>query len=952
MAGAQKRRVHREPSPSRSSSAGDSSSRQVSTNITTPSPYDGNRDPGQTAMVPQVNKNVDMSVTMWAHVSGQNVEIQRRPPKLSALGKAINVGLNTFEVVAIPTVPVYQYDVLIGGGDEKRGLVKKLWSSKALIAALPAHNRWIFDGKQIAWSTEKVDREIRIMIDLDKEENREPKSGKSNVHKVVIKPATTGATIRFDNLRAFLESRADFSTSCLESINFLDHLLRESPSRKLIPIKRCFYQNGQKRNPLGGGVEMMKGVYQSMRVAHSITGKHILSVNVDVANGTFWTAGPLPQVIGTIIGAGEADLANKMRMPFAYDKLKKLHRLFVETRHRGSGQVDDYCIAQFLVDKSAQQCKITGGGEADGQTVTQYLKTKYNITLRHPEWPVVKMTKGQFTVVPLELLRLKENQRVMGKLDENQTASMIRVAVTKPPERWKDIQNGLGMLAWDQDQYHKGYGLKINSTPVNAPARLLPAPEVVFDKGASNRPGTSGRWRVDGKRFLRPNSRPLKSWGCCVLAGGRPAPRGLAEKFMADFVKGYIAHGGIVENKAPAVHYATSPDPAQSVEELWHAVGNANQMKPQILFFLLPTRDTMLYGRIKKSCECRFGVVSQCLQVTKVMKANDQYVSNVCLKVNAKLGGLTNRAIGPRSKGDNGIFTVPTIIVGADVTHPAPKSQGAPADEQLGSIAAITCSMDRLGVKYACGVNTNGYRVEMINEDNFVKLWKPMLREWMQNVNSGRFPSHLFYFRDGVSEGQFPAVINQEVKAIKDILRSGNPNHGVKICVIIVTKRHHYRFFPKDSQSSDRNGNALPGTLVETAITHPFENDFFLCTHAAIQGTARPAHYHVLLNETGLPNEFIQTMIYEKCYEYVRATTPVSLFPAVYYADIAALRGKYHDRKFGTVQGTPSSGRQDSSPAPGASGTRGSGSSSAPTHVDELLDMPIEQGIRSTMWYI
>lgn len=27
-------------------------------------------------------------------------------------------------------------------------------------------------------------------------------------------------------------------------------------------------------------------------------------------------------------------------------------------------------------------------------------------------------------------------------------------------------------------------------------------------------------------------------------------------------------------------------------------------------------------------------------------------------------------------------------------------------------------------------------------------------------------------------------------------------------------------------QSSDRNGNALPGTLVERDVTHPFEYDF------------------------------------------------------------------------------------------------------------------------------
>ncbi|TKX24540.1 Piwi domain-containing protein [Elsinoe australis] len=951
MSGAQRRRGHRAPSPGRSSSTGEAatqSSGQASTNITVPS-FDGNADPAAMALAPQVNRNVDMSVTMWAHVNSANVEIQKRPEKPSTLGKQIQVGVNTFNVVGVPTAAVYQYAVLIGDGDEKKpkSLAMKLWHSQAIKKSLPSPVRWIFDGARLAWSTEKLEREIRVNVDLDQEQGREP-GRKPNVHRVVIKAT---AMVRFDNLRAFLDGKADFSTSCLEAINFLDHLLREGPSQNLTSIKRQFYHNngGAPRIGLGGGVEAMKGVYQSMRIVHSATGKHTLSVNVDVANGTFWIAGPLAQLIGTIIGCGEADLANKIRMPYAQEKIRKLGRLRVKTSHRD----DEYCIMR-IIDQSATQHKITGGGDANGQTVAQYFQSKYNIRLRHPEWPLVKMTKGQNTLLPLEVLIVKQNQRVMGRLDENQTANMIKFAVTRPEARWGDIQKGLNMLAWDKDNYHKGYGLKISPTPVNAQARLLTAPDVVFDKNASQKPGTSGRWRVDGKRFLRPNTHPLKSWGLCIIPGGRGPAQGVAEKFISSFIQGYAGHGGVIANKSPIIHYATSADPAKSVEEVWQKAGNQSQMKPQILFFLLPTRDAMLYGRIKKSCECRFGVVSQCLQIAKAMKGDGQYISNVCLKVNAKLGGITNRAIGPTSKNANGIFKVPTMIVGADVTHPAPKSQGAPADEQMSSIAAITTSMDTLGVKYACGVNTNGYRVELINDENFTKVWKPMLREWMQNVGSGRFPNHLFYFRDGVSEGQFAGVLNQEVNAIREVLKSGNANHGVNIVVIVVTKRHHYRFFPPKGQG-DRNNNALPGTLVETAITHPYENDFYLCSHAAIQGTARPAHYHVLLNEPGVPNEYIQTMIYEHCYSYVRATTPVSLFPAVYYADIAALRGKYHDRKFGSSGNPtpPSGGRQESSPRPG-SDSRGTGDtgSSTPSHVDDLMEMPHELGIRNTMWYI
>ena len=64
--------------------------------------------------------------------------------------------------------------------------------------------------------------------------------------------------------------------------------------------------------------------------------------------------------------------------------------------------------------------------------------------------------------------------------------------------------------------------------------------------------------------------------------------------------------------------------------------------------------------------------------------------------------------------------------------------------------------------------------------------------------------------------------------------------------------RHHVRFPQKTG--GDKNAIALPGTLAETGVTQPYENDFYLCAHAAIKGTARPVHYNVLLNEPQWPD--------------------------------------------------------------------------------------------------
>jgi eukaryotic translation initiation factor 2C len=67
-------------------------------------------------------------------------------------------------------------------------------------------------------------------------------------------------------------------------------------------------------------------------------------------------------------------------------------------------------------------------------------------------------------------------------------------------------------------------------------------------------------------------------------------------------------------------------------------------MPPGLLFFIVNDRNIDVYRRIKKSCDIRFGVASQVLQAKHVMSASPQYISNVCMKVNAKLGGCTSVA--------------------------------------------------------------------------------------------------------------------------------------------------------------------------------------------------------------------------------------------------------------------------------------------------------------------
>jgi eukaryotic translation initiation factor 2C len=461
---------------------------------------------------------------------------------------------------------------------------------------------------------------------------------------------------------------------------------------------------------------------------------------------------------------------------------------------------------------------------------------------------------------------------------------MIKTAVTRPPKRREDIMHGFKALQYAEDPYLREFGIQIRPQMTRTKAVLLQNPEVTFGNEKIN-PRMSGRWDLRGKRFIEPNSNVLECWGFVVC--GNCCSRQQAEQFASEFMRIFKGHGGKVTSRAKILEYAFSRgDYGDFCKFAWDDLKSAFTAFPDIIFFIVPDKNVLNYERIKKNMDCRFVTPSQVLHVGHVKTCKAQYISNVAMKVNAKLGGSTCRIAGS-SPNAPPFFKVPTMMIGVDVTHHG-------ADTPSASIAAITMSTDRFATKYMASVEANGQKEEILRPEVTQTLFPRMLRYWVSANNTA--PAHVYYLRDGTDEGQFENIVKMEVNEFRRCFReAGMP--APKFTVIIATKRHHIRFFPQahDKNAADRNGNPLPGTLVERDATHPHHFDFYLCSHVAIQGTARPVHYQVLADEAQVPVGLLQKMLYHQCYQYVRSTTPVSLHPAVYYAHLAAGRAKSHE---------------------------------------------------------
>lgn len=809
--------------------------------------------------------------------------------------------------------------------DDRKLPMNKILASPEMQEALANYNYplWIFDGRKLAWAPSDVDRgEVRVKVDLDKAKRApgaEIRPG--SVFHVTLRKTTE---INLAILQAYLEGKVEFNNRVIESLNFIDHLLRQGASQKFLTIKRNFYDPTQPGRPLVDGrlVEVHKGLYASVRLSHNLKQGGIgLALNCDVANTSFWVGKQSMDVVACLfLGSCDnrfaslrpgPDLARALRPLLkkdttgaedwgsseAFKFLRRLRRLKFTVKHANRKATDKVMTFQdvmFNPKLGSTGCTakaVSFEYEGKATSVFDYYRIKYNVLLKYPDLPLIDAGRGG--AVPMELAILEPMQRYMFKLNGKQTDAMIKIAVTKPPQRRNDIESKVKLLALHNDRHLRHYGVEFDTSFAKTPARILTPPVVSFSQGRQE-PRFSGRWRLDqgNIRFWKPNKVPLKSWGIIVMDGCIQGP-GPLNAFAQKFRSTYVRHGGICPEPAAVLNVPGSicHNGAEAIKFAHDSITKTKGYT-QLLFIVVGFKNSPHYERLKKNADCRWGILSQVVVSSHVANdgGNSQYISNVCMKVNAKLGGATSRTATPFGR-INTYFPPnrPTMQIGVDVSHAAPGGNTA-------SVAAMTMNCDADANRFAAAVETNGYRTEMLHPDNMHGFMGQLSAIWRKG-HGNAVPQHIMYFRDGVAEGQFAQVLDVEIAQMRRFFRLAKVPEP-KFTVIVATKRHHIRFFPgpdERTKGGDQNLNPKPGLLVEHEVTHPFMWDFYLNSHKAIQGTARPVHYYVILDEMNCPVNELQRMIYHQCYSYVRSTTPVSIHPAIYYAHLACNRARQHE---------------------------------------------------------
>ncbi|KAF8630597.1 hypothetical protein AX15_002843 [Amanita polypyramis BW_CC] len=636
------------------------------------------------------------------------------------------------------------------------------------------------------------------------------------------------------------------------------------------------------REKISSGFELWRGFFQSLRPG---IGRVLL--NVDMTTGLMFRPGPLIDLCREFIGIEKG--------PFDPRALSPPGGLTDAKRIRLQRFVFGIKVAIRTPSKELRTASIKGisrvganqlrfkTSEGRENTVANYFRQEHNVPPQYPQIFCIELGSG--AMYPAEFCTVLEGQLARRQVPPDKVDAIVKFSSAMPARRFEQIRQGATqILSLGQSNYVQQFGMKINTAKglLNIKARILPSTHIQYGRGTQPQPKTEpkdGAWNLVGKRFYEPKT--IRRW-VVVVYDSRFGDQQIND-LIAGIVQGSKSLGMTIMEERPIVKkFNGQGDIAAQLNNACHECRTKGE-DPNLIFVVLPVNGDDIYKKVKHFGDITTGITTQCVKSRTANRAKAQYYANVLAKVNVKLGGR-NHVLDPDSVALLKDLQDPVIVLGADVMHPGPGSVGRP------SYAAVVGSIDSLASRYVSAMRVQSSRVELIEDlENMVKDVLGLHYKYKTNVEKSKIsPKRLIFYRDGVSTGQFKQVVDEELPLIKRACQSLRINP--KITLIIVGKRHHFRFM----SSQNEKGHTPAGLIVDTDITDPILWDWYGQSHKPLIGTSRPAHYTVVHDENDFNSDILQCFSNALCYVYARSTSAVSIPAPVYYADRICARAPIH----------------------------------------------------------
>lgn len=314
-----------------------------------------------------------------------------------------------------------------------------------------------------------------------------------------------------------------------------------------------------------------------------------------------------------------------------------------------------------------------------------------------------------------------------GKLSPDATRLMLQVATNRPDVNRGYIENdGLRLMGLrEQTQVLDQLGIQVNPDMITTPARILPAPRVTYKAGAASIKDAS--WNILNVKFH--DAADMSKWAVLMVKEGRREEfRDANDPQFKEFIAAWMKkcqNSGLTVGQPTIL---TTPellkvrdDPhrrsalATIRNTLTQGLNPSKALKPRLVLVLLADIDDYIYPGIKRLCDMELGMATQIMLLgprkarVPDSRKQDQYFSNVALKVNVKLGGI-NHMLADNDRVLMWLRQKKTMLVGIDVTHPSPLSaKGTP------SIVSVLASVDDRFVQFPVSMGLQ--RNRNVNKD-------------------------------------------------------------------------------------------------------------------------------------------------------------------------------------------------------------------------------------------
>ncbi|KAK4963883.1 hypothetical protein LTR66_012595 [Elasticomyces elasticus] len=837
---------------------------------------------------------------------------------------------NHFQVTLQPSRCLYEYT--IGDFDEEDTRQQKRKLIERLIAAVPLlHNHQRF------FASDYVSRIIAIKdLSLLEDPTRVPLPEASLLVQGTVTQYQTGTKdsgrqktlnvyynrrLSFDNLRPDA-SRTNPHPFALDTANALQILIAKCSAAVPGTVqlgKNRFYPPG----PVGAlleGLQAQRGFYSSV---HSAAAGALININ-SVAS-VFYQPTTLNRLMDDVWsreGSYERlqDAIRGLRVRICYNRCK----LGEADRSKDTDARRTKTVAELAPgNKTPTQLKFmktlrgsqkqpsVSSGFKDG--VKREISVAENISiegylnggkLTDEDNPCVNLggaSEGTKSWFPPEQLEIIQNQPFKRVLSPEVIGKLVTFACRGPNDNKRSIDNYVRDVVNHAPQILADSGVRISTEMLRVPFRIIPAPQLLYGPGPSVSAIHQAHWDLKSRKFLDTR----RAVGNIHIIWP-PGPGVLSSQKKLQYIQRMQQEFHKYGLQLPSASWTSNSERAWSDQQalskayLEREMNLAKQAGARLVIMFLKNNtgfNPYHYAAFKYTADLVVGIQSLCINEGKYSTqiVGPGYLANVAMKVNLKFCNTNHSVKYSSPKLLNEDNKIDTLILGADATHPSPGSSG-----WYPSTTAVVGSVDDRFGRFPGSIHFQSPGQEIIGEMR--SMVEQRIREW-QSCNDGRLPAKILYYRDGVGTSQYNEVLNNEAQAIYkayDIVQSSTTaakqgeKKKLKLTVVIVTKRHHTRFYPTPGMDVGMNGNCLPGTVVDRGVTIPHCFDFFLQAHSGIKGTVKPTYYVVLKDEIGFTARELQDFTHDLCFTYVRATSAVSYAPPTYYADRLCERGRLY----------------------------------------------------------